>query len=639
MRKSSIIVSLLLAQSITLCAQQLKVSGAPRLRVVPVESSSNSKPVALSPGVKRVLASTERGIGYTDGDSITNKDVYFGESGTYRVGASVDSGILSDYAGCKVVGMRFALSQSIGKTKAYVYKVDGNSASLVLENTVRRTSDGWNEVRFNSSQEIAITGNDELIFGFDYVETDEMTAAKKGALCFYGNTDTPNASLVLQDDGFYTLNGAGDLCVQLIVDISNMPKKNVRLTHLLSGNKYKRPDEKIDAYLQFNNVGLDDISSVRLGYRFDNGAATYVDTNKAVESGRIGTFEQYIDIPSDLGAGKHSLTFFVDNVDGEAAPNSNGKTITSDFVVYSQSLDRQKVYVEQYNDLDAYIPSLTDSGMDEVGSESGKCLVNLFQNEQELFVEGSDYLNKLYAYTTPCFTINRFYFFGENTIAFDVNDYAMMMPGLVADAVRMLVDEAAQNPVFATVNIAPAYNSASRQLSIDVYGDVSPEMPAVYGDMGLTVMLTEDKVKARQRVVVDNKLAWNQDYVHNNVLRRYVTAATGDNMTVVDGKYSAHYTVYIPAGWNADNMKVVAIVGKYLPTVTDDNVLDADITNANSVGFDGATNGVGTVRAADASADGVYSLDGVRLATSADRLPKGIYIVRTAGESHKVVVK
>ena len=257
-------------------------------------------------------------------------------------------------------------------------------------------------------------------------------------------------------------------------------------------------------------------------------------------------------------------------------------------------------------------------GMDEAAQNKDVCLVNVYKHGEPLAPEGSSYLENLYAYTYPCFTVDRFYFFGENNIAFDLIDYATFMPQLVSEAVEQLVNEnRAGNPSFATVNLSSAYTSATRQLTLDVTGDVTDEAKSIYGDIGLTLMLVENGVVSPQKVVgtlgygttTDNK------YVHNHVLRAYVTSPKGDRMDIADGKYSAHYTYTLPADWNADNMQVVALAVK----------------------LTGGTSGISAVNTANVAspADGIYTLDGTRVSNPS----KGLYIVRKGGVARKVVIK
>lgn len=329
-----------------------------------------------------------------------------------------------------------------------------------------------------------------------------MVAAKRGALCFYQpKTEDSNASLLLKDDAFYTMSDAGNLCVQLIIDVSSLPKKDVHLTHLPAGNKFKTPEETLDTYLQYTNSGLEDIASMRLGYRFDDGAVTYIDVDGSVKAGAIGGVNKLIKMPQDIKPGSHKLTFYADKIDGAVPTVTEGDTHVNRFVVYTKQLKHQQTYVEQYCSQKSYFGSLVNDQMNSVAADDFICLANVYKDGEMLSVGSSAYLDELYAYTYPCFTVDRFYFMGENSIAFDVNDYASMMPTLVSGAVRMLVAEARQNPAFATVGMRSSFSQSSRELSLDISGEVTDEVPAIYGNLGLTVLLTEDGVKAQQVVL------------------------------------------------------------------------------------------------------------------------------------------
>lgn len=638
--KKITILALLLLQMGYANAQRLTSGVRRQLPAVSVLASSEGIAAAKAP--QRILAATERALSYTDGDSITTKGVYVGQEGTYNVGVLLTPQALANYAGCKVVGMRFALSQSIGKTSAYIYKVESSQASELVNASVRRTQDGWNEVRFNSAQEYTIGGDEQLLFGFAYNETADMVSSHTGALCFYTpKSANTNAALIQKGDGFYTIDDFGNLCVQLIVDVSSLPEKDVKLTSLLAGNKYRKAGDEVDAFMMYSNTGLQDISSVRFGYSLDGGAVSYVEKSDAVKAGESASVEQLVTLPADLPSGAHQLKFFVDQIDGEQISDSRRSEAVDRFVTYTESLPRQKHYVEQYNSQTSYLAPYVNESMTAAGRKDNACLVNVYRSGDVLALDASAYLEPLYAYTYPCFTIDRFYFMGENYIAFDVNDYAQIMPSLVGDAVDMLVKEADANPAFASVDIAPVYDAETRSLNVTVSGTAVGELPQVMGDLGMTLMLTEDNVVSNQSVVSGQRVVNNQKYVHNQVLRAYLTPATGDRMTVSDGKYSAVYSYTLPESWKAEDMQVVAVASKYLPEVTDDNVLDADITNAMSVPVQKGSDAISGVYAESGetanSADGIYTIGGVRM--TGKTLQKGLYVVRKDGQAHKIMIK
>ncbi len=630
--KKSTILALALFHVFAAGAQQINIGAAANLKAVSVCGSASPY---------RILSSTERAVGYTDGDSITTKDAYIGEAGTYKVFAIMPGSSLSAYAGCKIVGLRFALSQTIGKTTAFLYRVEGGVASDIQTVNVRRTSDGWNEIRFNASQEYSIGGDESLMYGFAYNESADMVAAHKGALCFY-QPETPNASAsqIEKDGGLYTMAQLGNLCVQLIVDVSSMPKKAVTMTNLLAGNKYHKAGSNVDAFVMYINTGLEEISSVRLGYRIDDGETTYVDNDETLKTSASGSVNPQFCLPEDLSSGNHTLSFFVDKIDGQPSDGAPTDTIEDKFVVYRQSAKRNCHYVEQYNSQENYHGALVNSQMNGGAAKDSVALVNLYQDGEPLAVDASLGWSALYAYTTPCFTIDRFYMMGEKYVAFDVNGYVTAIPQFWSTLVAPLFYEVDANPCFSTLRIKPAFDAATRTLSVEATGETVEELPEVVGDMALTLMISEDKVVSDQKVLNGNTVKTDRNYSHDNVLRAYMTPATGELVDLQDGAFKVTRTYDVPSTWNASNLKVVALLTRWLPEVTDSNVLDADVLNAATEKVPADETGINLAVQADATAspaDGIYTLSGLKL--PAGTLGKGIYVIRSGGKSRKVAVK
>ena len=651
MKKISILM-LLLVQWLFVCAQQVEINAGRSVAYVPATISARTMTAEgnMMKAPQRALAATERGVGYCQGDSITTNGARIGTAGSYDMAAMLTSQTMANYKGCKIVGVRFAVAESIGKSNIFIYKVDelGNAEELV-RSSVRRTSEGWNDVRLNSAQEIEITGDDQYIMGFTYNESEEMAAANKGALCFYGDkVSSSYSALILQNETFNSITNLGDLCVQLIIDVSSLPKKVIGLNSILNGTSYKKIGSKMDIMMSYTNAGLESINSLRLGLKIDDGEPTYFDINgdnnkdfkDGFAPGKSTTFATMFDMPSTTAVGRHNLNIFVDQIDGETPVATERGTLADPFVAYNNGFERQQSYIEQYNSQNNYLAPFVNDYYSLVDKDQDACVVNIYQRGEPLAVESSLYLNDLYAYTTPCSTSNRFFYgMGERHYAFDINDYAQIMPSWVYDGIRVFVDEAKSFPSFASVYLKTSFDNATRQVSVDVDGDIADEAPAIFGDMALTVMLAEDNVVGKQ--VVYNSLtggaSTTQKYVHNQVLRTYLTAATGDKINVEGNKYSAHYSYTLPAGWKDDDIKVVAFVTKAFDKVTTENMQMADVTNCNSVklGNTTAIKGVATSDALHDAADGIYTLDGVKVSES--DAAKGIYIIRHNGKSHKVV--
>lgn len=651
MKKISLLMILLL-QCLLVSAQQVQIDRSrgvvyvpATLQAQPVADAQSATAATPTAHPRRALANTERAVGYCEGDSITYGGAYFGTAGSYDMAAMVTSGTMANYKGCKIVGVRFALSKTIGKSKIFIYKVDSEgNAEEVVNNTVRRTAAGWNEARLNSAQEIEITGDDQYIMGFTYNESAAMVTAEEGALCFYGDKASSSySSLVLQDDTFYPLSGVSDLCVQLIVDVSSLPRKAVNLNSVLNGTSYKKLGSKMDLMMSYSNSGLDAVNSVRFGFKVDEGTPQYFDVNLAtpLEPGKSATFAKVLDMPADVTVGRHNLNIFVDKIEGNDPVATDRGKLADPFVAYNESFKHQKQYVEQYNSQNSVIAPYVNDYYAQLANDSDVFAVNLYPEGQPLSVASSTYLGNLYAYTYPCFTVNRFYFgMGELHYAFDINDYAVQFPTLVYDGFRSIVNEANGFPAFATVNINTTYNENTRQVGVDVSGDLAADAPAIFGDMALTVMLTEDNVKSSQNTynTVSQTTQVDNNYIHDAVLRAYLTDPLGDKIQVNGNHYTAHYTYTLPAAYNSKNITVGAIVTKAFDEVNKGNMQMADITNCNSVKLGLATGIQGVTTdavSAEGAADGIYTLSGMRV--DSQRAQKGIFIIRHNGKSVKVV--
>lgn len=650
MKKISILM-MLFVQCLLVSAQQVVIDHSRGVAYIPAGSSFNvaDAGVEIKKAPQRALASTERGVGYCQGDSITHKGIRIGKAGSYDMGAMLTQQTMANYKGCKIVGVRFAVSESIGKSNIFIYKVNAQgNAEKIVSNTVRRTSEGWNDVRLNSSQEIEITGDSHYIMGFTYNESDDMVAGSKGALCSYGNKVSSSYScLILQNKTFNSITNIGDLCVQLIVDVSSLPKKVVNLNSILNGTSYKKIGSDMDIMMSYTNAGLETINSVRFGFRIDNGEPVYKDVEftgseypDGFAPGKSTTLQLDFNIPTTTPVGRHVLNISVDQIDGEIPHENSRGTLTDPFVAYNNSYPRQQIYVEQYNSQNSYLASIGNEYYSQVDKDDDACVVNIYQSGEPLAVEASTYLNDLYAYTLPCFTLNRFFFaMGEWHYAYDFNDYLTIFPGFVYDGIKDLVTGECQSiPSFAKVWLKTSFDNETREVSVDVSGDVADEAPAIFGDMAVTVMLAEDNVVGKQ-VVYNSTLgntSTNNKYLHNQVLRAYLTKPVGDKITIDGNKFTAHYTYTLPADWKSNDLKVVAFVTKAFDQVTADNMQQADVTNCNSVKLGGTTAIDGVVSDnAFTAADGTYTIDGVKV--NENTALKGMYIIRHNGKSFKVM--
>lgn len=108
----------------------------------------------------------------------------------------------------------------------------------------------------------------------------------------------------------------------------------------------------------------------------------------------------------------------------------------------------------------------------------------------------------------------------------------------------------------ASVVINHTYNTASRELTITVSGQVANTEVDKYL---LTVLIKENRLVGKQ---ADNKYSMNAspwlEYMHTRTIRDMITPAFGDTIDVVNQAYSHTLTYTIDENWKAENCCIVA---------------------------------------------------------------------------------
>ena len=579
------------------------------------------------------LGEMQRGVGQASGDKITENNVAIGMEGTYKLAAILTADDLKPYVGCEVVGVRFALGMDMLRSSIFLNTISGNEIiePAIISQTTRYPSAGWNNIFFNSGKKYTITGNEGLMFGYEYTETAAMVTNDEGAICINGDNTSGNGFYLYgnfgQGEGWYS-SETGNLCVQLIVDISNMPANDIQYTTFTAGHKYKTASEGVDFLCTFSNAGRDNIETVDFSFLIDNElVADYHCVNTKSEN--VITIDHRVDFPEPLPVGEHNFTIVLDKINGKDVDIV--RTVGEDFVVYDGTLGRQKHYVEQYMSQKSTYSQYTDKIMSEVSDNSKVCLVNMYNADGTLAVpEAAKYISR-YAYDFPCFTVDRSYFPGEQYVAYDVNYYAQIVPDIMVGVIEEIVAEQDLYPAFATVEIAPEYDAASRSLNIEVSGDLIEGAKALMGNNAvLTVMLTENKVAAAQ-VVTDKtgRNKTNTSYVHNHVLRKFVSNADGDAIDLSGNTYKKNYSITLPANINAENVEIVAIVSR---GVDEDafSINNYDVTNSNSVKLESYVTGIENLETKEPqnletskSHALIYNLNGQRILTPQSGVSEG----------------
>ena len=559
-------------------------------------------------------------IGYSSSDQIDVNGGAFGEAGTYTVGALFSKSMLSSYKDCQIVGIRVAAAIDLGRTRNFIYDMSGDAPAVVREQTQRIYS-GWNEILFNGDPYV-ITGEETLFFGFDYTETAEMITADQGGLCGVGN-DTNGSFCLLRNNTLYPITGIGQLCVQLIIDVTSLPQYDLDVADFVYGFRYKTQGEKIEGYTIFRNVGKSPVTKYRWGFQIDNAEPTYYDveleSGKSIGVGATDFIDLGMSLPADIAVGRHEIRLFIDQVEGAPmAANSRNDERTAGILVYDKNntVNREKAYLEIYTDQSSPYSSMLNDAIAVVQKQYPQMqVVNVHRPATSLAIDEAAYLHELYAYDHPTFTSNRSYFPGEPNIAYDMNDYLQYGTDISASIIGGIIAQDMAAVSFGTIALEKEYNADTRQLTVKATGSLSPDAEKLFGDLAMTLMVVENGVKAEQMVYnsMTGRTQLNQNYNHNSVLRGYMTAPTGDIISVAGNTYTFERTMTLNTAWNAENMSIVALLTKYADVVTPENLIDMDVINCNSINISN-TSGIGNISLPQTlQKENKYNLQGQRV--------------------------
>lgn len=594
--------------------------------------------LALAAVTATAQSSLQRLVGYTVTEQIDVSGAMFGTPGTYTIGALLDSSFLSDYKGCRIIGMKVAAGADLGRSRMFLYDMSSGSPVAVHEQN-QRLYTGWNEISF-SGNGYTISGDESYFFGFDYNETQAMVDAQKGGVAAAGS-DYNNAFMLMQDGALYPVTGVGMLCVQLVVDVSNLPAGKMTFTFFDPGFRYKKPSETFELTTTLRNVGRDDITAYRMAYRFDELDPVYEDIDLPVASGATASWAVSTEIPASLGTGAHTLTAWVEQING--ATPADRCVRTARFGLYNEQMTRRRTFVEVYADQTSYLSAKFDTALSAAAATLGDRAdyVKVLAPGNPLAVGDAGWTHGLYAYTVPSFTVNRSYFPCEAHVAYDMNDYLLTFPLDMQTAIlEEIIGYDFSSVCFAGIELGGSYDEGTGDLTVDVSGTLLDEATAIHGDLAVTLMLVEDGVTAPQatlnsrgHVVTDNA------YVHDNVLRAYITSPRGEPVTVSGTGYSARFTTRLDPAWRADRMRVVATLAPVADDLTADNLTAYDITNATSKSVTGIA-AIGNVTADRPDTDGpatYHTLDG---RPAPEPLAPGFYIKRLpSGQASKILVR
>ncbi len=517
---------------------------------------------------------------------------------------------MAAYKGGKITKIRIGAEEGMTSTWCWI-RPSLNQGATALKR-LGNTDDGWNEVTLDTPYEI---DGSEIYIGFN-------GTLKTGSNIIYQTPETTEDRCYLYAEGigwekFYD----GALFIQAEVEIDgDVNTDDMGIESLQLGSKFlKNGNEQNVAIKVANYSGTAKPFPTLHLKAADMEEQTFETAEEIPAKGSKTIYRTFT--PDGLPDGKQTLRVWFDENDAVAENN----TAETDMYIYSEAFSRN-VLLEHFTTLSCTNCPTGDKVLrNAVGNNAKVAWVahHVGFGTDELTVQPSQtiMLDLLYTEVAPMAAIDR----TVNSVsegshpAFGIA-YSNINNG--ATIVKALLDNAMQEPAFATVTPETKYDEASRTLNVTVTGERNTDMyEAIYSNgCNLTVYLTEDKV-ATKAYQTGGTAA---DTIHNHVLRAALTADYGDKVEWNGSTFSKSYSYTVPDNWKPADMKVVAFLNR---PVEGSKATDMEVLNTGFAPIVTAT-GIKGIDYAESAATEHFTLEGQRADVAL--LPKGtVYIERT----------
>ena len=492
----------------------------------------------------------------TDGLGIT------GLPGTIPIGTIITPNELALFRGGKIVKFRVALAASTTVSRVFVAPVSSSgSIGATTEWSCSVNSVGWNEVELETPYEINLDDNMSLLIGFDYKQTSSnypISAVEVGDIYpsyIYYQGSWQNVGL----------DAYGNLSVQCVVESDNFPDYMISLMGLAVKPYTQLGDDILFGFSTRNaGVAADDVAAEACTYDvLIDGEVVATITNPEAFGGDF--VEIYNSVPSaGVPVGRHTLTIRVGTLNGE--PVENPLSVSRDFTVYEFGFDRQMHLIEEFTSNSCmYCPLGINMLKVLYNMRDDIAMVAIHGNQSQVDPSNTAQCDTLFSYMGatgwPSAAFDRSTGWEDDeTIAPSIGYYEQYHQQ-IADAVSSFLDEIAEAPSFATININSKIDAETNEATITIDGQVTPDFTQTMGrDAKLTVYLTEDSLIYKQ----NNNGTWVQKYRHDHVLRLALGSVCGNALNITGETFKNEYTVSLPASWNTDKMEVIAFVSRPL---------------------------------------------------------------------------
>ena len=514
------------------------------------------------------LPPNQKIMGHYATDSIAAQGYAMLSVGLQPVAVMLEPDELDVFQGGKIVAFRVGLVEPAEVTRVFVIPVKANGKYDTKTEWLCSVSDaGWNTVNLETPYEINLADDEKLLVGFYFRQNDN---ANPLSLVNVGKPyDTYTYKKVGTSARWRELGlvNQGNLSVQCIVEKEDFPEYSIT-AYGLQSNEYVQIGDDLPFALEVKNKGTMTVQpgSLTLSVKIDG-------TEVATVANADAFADDYYTVlgaapTTSIVSGDHVLSVQVVAVDG--VPLEGMPVFEKGFKAFQRVLPRQKHLVEQLtstyctfcplgNSMLKVLTSQRDdiiwvgihgnlgSGVDPFRSNQGDTIMSYLTGGSISYPSGC--FDRATGWSDPNTIANGLGYYEE------YHELAAQQLGYFFDYISETI------PTFVQLKGHCSFDEVSREASVVISGEISPDFNLMMGDDALlTVYLIEDSLVARQL----NLGTWENNYMHNGVFRKALGSVFGNKLKVTGNHYSNSFTTKIPNAWNVDNLRVVAFVSRPL---------------------------------------------------------------------------
>ena len=574
------------------------------------------------------LAQNQRLLAYNTTDDYESEGAGFDVTGSVMPCIYITEAMTEKFVGSQLKAIRFAVTKPVGKATVFVreVKADGSFGSTDLASQdIAETTEGWNMAVLD--QPLTIAQGQRYFVGYKFRNTNSLYAigvvkpyVENSSYC-YGRLSANGIGL------YYMPETTGTLCIQAIVE-GDFATTDVVVSDL-SCDTYTQTESELAYSFRAINYGSEPADIVYAVAIDDQEVATISGTPGLAPSASEDINGQ-LTLPAWVEGGSHRLTVSAKTVDGTPFEGSAYSRASADFAVLAELFTRQNHIVEHLTSTSCtYCPWGDEmlTMLEEYNPRVVRISVHATQNynyPDPFVTDASATINNYLGMTGwPSASFNRYPGFlgGDDNLTSTIAYYADARQQAAMQIGDMLDVMASELPTVATITLQTELNG--RSAKVNVSGQLAKGYEQIVPSAALYVCVVEDHLVASQL----NSGTWINDYEHNNVLRRYLSSVYGDLLpTGGASTYEKSYTFTLDAGWNADNLRIVAFVAPRAGSKT------MVINNGEAVALGQSTSDIRPLdNITDSHADNsVYDLQGRKVdnsESSCRQLRRGLYIM------------